>query len=386
MKDEKKTQTEGLMKISELARRTETSVSTLKYYIKEGLIGPALKTGRNMSWYDPSCVETVKRIKKLQRERYYPLHVIKEILRSNITEQPPEMELLNAISKMDPQEEPGKYSLKEVASESGLSQDQIRMMAEAGIISGTARKKDRVFTLADVQVMKLAAQRQEAGIPFDQTLHSFRVYDGSLYNAAENNIDSFVKHVVMDPDLTTDEGVRRIHVSDETLESFISIRRKEYNRRYGARYLDVLFRFSEKREQVLEKLTAIMHEYGYDELASFCAGASEGKLTGNSTLDECLQMFTGRTEDDREDIMHKISICAQGREFFCEKISRADQECGTSGLLLSILQYCWLKISPDILGCRDAAVTAESEMSALMKKTDPEKYMDICSAIIEACR
>lgn len=42
---EQKTSTDGLMKIGELAKAANVNVSTLKFYVKEELIRPALKTG-----------------------------------------------------------------------------------------------------------------------------------------------------------------------------------------------------------------------------------------------------------------------------------------------------------------------------------------------------
>ena len=76
----KKEQTAGLMKAGELAKAAGVSVSTVKFYAKEGLIRAAVKTGRNMAYYDPACVETIQRIRTLQRERFYPLSVIKGLL------------------------------------------------------------------------------------------------------------------------------------------------------------------------------------------------------------------------------------------------------------------------------------------------------------------
>ena len=98
---EQKTSTDGLMKIGELAKAANVNVSTLKFYVKEELIRPALKTGRNMSWYSPDCVATIRAIRMLQRERFYPLSVIKHLLSSSGAGSPPELALLDAIHKVD---------------------------------------------------------------------------------------------------------------------------------------------------------------------------------------------------------------------------------------------------------------------------------------------
>lgn len=97
---EQKTSTDGLMKIGELAKAANVNVSTLKFYVKEELIRPALKTGRNMSWYSPDCVATIRAIRMLQRERFYPLSVIKHLLSSSGAGSPPELALLDAIHKV----------------------------------------------------------------------------------------------------------------------------------------------------------------------------------------------------------------------------------------------------------------------------------------------
>ena len=72
---------ENLIRLSELARRSGVPTATIKHYVREGLLpGPALRTGRTMAYYDPALVGQVKAIKELQRKRFLPLPVIKEVL------------------------------------------------------------------------------------------------------------------------------------------------------------------------------------------------------------------------------------------------------------------------------------------------------------------
>ena len=82
-----------LLRIGELAKEAGVSLTTVKFYAKEGLIRPARKTGRNMAYYDRACVNTIGTIRRLQRERYYPLSVIKRLMESAPVEQV-ELELL----------------------------------------------------------------------------------------------------------------------------------------------------------------------------------------------------------------------------------------------------------------------------------------------------
>lgn len=55
-------------------------VATIKYYLREGLIAPARKTGQTMSWYDAALVERLQAIKDLQQRQFLPLDVIREML------------------------------------------------------------------------------------------------------------------------------------------------------------------------------------------------------------------------------------------------------------------------------------------------------------------
>ena len=72
---------DGLIKISELARLSGVPVPTIKYYISKRLIaGPALKTSRNMAWYDPAEAPRIRAIRELQRTQFLPLDVIREML------------------------------------------------------------------------------------------------------------------------------------------------------------------------------------------------------------------------------------------------------------------------------------------------------------------
>src|SRR3954470_18502618 len=70
----------GLLKISELADRSDVSVGTIKHYLREGLLPDPVKTSRNMAYYPAEFVDRIKMIKQLQEERYMPLRVIKDLL------------------------------------------------------------------------------------------------------------------------------------------------------------------------------------------------------------------------------------------------------------------------------------------------------------------
>jgi DNA-binding transcriptional MerR regulator len=69
-----------MLKMSELAEASGVSAATIKHYLREGLLGDrkgVVRTSRNMAYYPPEYVERIRRIKRLQEDRFLPLKVIR---------------------------------------------------------------------------------------------------------------------------------------------------------------------------------------------------------------------------------------------------------------------------------------------------------------------
>ena len=72
--------------MSELAERPGVSPGTIRYYLREGLLGggeDVVRTSRNMAYYPPDYVERIALIKRLQEERFMPLRVIRGALQED---------------------------------------------------------------------------------------------------------------------------------------------------------------------------------------------------------------------------------------------------------------------------------------------------------------
>lgn len=59
-----------LIKIGDLARLTQETVSTLRYWTNQGLLPPVDISSSKYRWYDHSAVDRVRLIRKLQSERF----------------------------------------------------------------------------------------------------------------------------------------------------------------------------------------------------------------------------------------------------------------------------------------------------------------------------
>ncbi len=67
--------------ITELCQHSGVPVSTIKYYIKMGLLPKPVKTGKTRGYYHPNHLNRLVLIKKLQKEENMPLKKIREITR-----------------------------------------------------------------------------------------------------------------------------------------------------------------------------------------------------------------------------------------------------------------------------------------------------------------
>lgn len=242
----KKNVAEGLLKISEVAKAADISVSTVKYYVKEGLVQIACKTGKNMAYYSPESVDRVKQIKSLQSEKYYPLSVIKRIVESGADSA--EAQLLDTINKADELDYYETLPLSQAAKESGLKPRELVALISAGLIVPHKSGRSKLCCHGDLRLMKLVKCRMEAGIPLEQTISSFSMYESYLKEATRKDIESLVADGMLKKPLTTEDVDRIINISDETLDSFIGMKRYALNAEMGREYIS-------KTEQMLSSLS-----------------------------------------------------------------------------------------------------------------------------------
>ena len=69
------------MKIGEIAKRSGVPPSTIRYYVRQGLLPEPTKVNKSMAYYDEGCIQRIQAIRHLQETKYFPLPVIRNILR-----------------------------------------------------------------------------------------------------------------------------------------------------------------------------------------------------------------------------------------------------------------------------------------------------------------
>lgn len=69
------------LKIGEIAKKSGVPPSTIRYYVRQGLLPEPTKVNKSMAYYDEGCIEKIQAIRHLQEKKYFPLAVIRNILR-----------------------------------------------------------------------------------------------------------------------------------------------------------------------------------------------------------------------------------------------------------------------------------------------------------------
>jgi DNA-binding transcriptional MerR regulator len=171
-----------LLKMSELAERSGVSPGTIRYYLREGLLGEGgdiVRTSRNMAYYPPAYVERIALIKRLQEQRFMPLRVIKSALREDPGRVHALIELEDRIlERALASAEDGRRVSRRVAVERyDVPTEVLERLAEIGVLTPNQRGYDR----DDVQIIEAIAAFRAGG--YEEAL-GFTVYDTLRYRRA----------------------------------------------------------------------------------------------------------------------------------------------------------------------------------------------------------
>ena len=172
----------GLLKMSELAERSEVSPATIKHYLREGLLGEGgeiVRTSRNMAWYPPEFVERLRLIKRLQEQRFMPLAAIRRVLAE---EDPERLERLveledRIIERAVRARETDRITRAEVERRYAVPGVVLDRLEEIGVLTPTSRGYDA----DDVQIIAAISRFRSGG--YDEQL-GFTVYDTLRYREA----------------------------------------------------------------------------------------------------------------------------------------------------------------------------------------------------------
>jgi DNA-binding transcriptional MerR regulator len=190
------------MKMKDLERATGVGREAIRFYIREGLLPEPIRTARNVAWYDPSFVERVLLIKKLQQERYLPLTVIRSI----VAEDPPPSEaevrtLRDLDGKLTPVADAERARaaerLGELAARVGVAPAELRALAAMEAVEIQTREGEEWLEGKAVTIAELWGRLRRAG--YSEAL-GFGPEDLTLYVEvarwlAREELRLFTRHV-----------------------------------------------------------------------------------------------------------------------------------------------------------------------------------------------
>jgi DNA-binding transcriptional MerR regulator len=171
-----------LLKMSELAERTGVSAGTIRYYLREGLLGGGeeiVRTSRNMAYYPPEYVQRIVLIKRLQEKRFMPLRVIKGTLEDDPGRVHALIELEDRILEraLASAEQSRRVSPKTVRERYRIPRNVLDRLAEIGVLTPARGGYDQ----DDVKIIEAIATFRAGG--YEEAL-GFTVYDTLRYREA----------------------------------------------------------------------------------------------------------------------------------------------------------------------------------------------------------
>jgi DNA-binding transcriptional MerR regulator len=168
----------GLLKISELADRSDVSVGTIKHYLREGLLPEPVKTSRNMAYYPEEFVDRIRLIKQLQEERFMPLRLIKSMLDDQPERARALIELEDRILEHALKgEEQTRVSAAEVRERYDVPQEVLDRLAELEVLTPSSRG----YAASDVRIIEAISRFRAGG--YSERI-GFTVYDTVRYKKA----------------------------------------------------------------------------------------------------------------------------------------------------------------------------------------------------------
>jgi DNA-binding transcriptional MerR regulator len=226
----KKTEKPSGIRIGRLSELTGVSRDTIKFYLKEGLIPRPFKTGRTMSYYDPSCVQRIALIKKMQSERFLPLTVIRDMLEDEGTAEQ-ELALAEAFLGMSAFSDPvTSVSAREIQEKTGYLPAEIEKIERAGIIGPRRDEPGREFTSIDLSILSLIRRREKAGFTLDYSLLMMGIYRDAIGTIVRKGTQLFATRAAINDQLVT--MAQNVSEGERALAEFMPLIRTKLKQDY----------------------------------------------------------------------------------------------------------------------------------------------------------
>ncbi|MBX3251670.1 MAG: MerR family transcriptional regulator [Myxococcales bacterium] len=182
------------VKMSVLARRSGVPAATIKHYVREGLLPEPYRTSRNMAYYDASLVPRIQAIKELQRSRFLPLKVIKEILDQAEDTGLDVTDVMRRVLDRHAGEE--EFRTRASLVEAGVPEKQLAFFEGLGLVKAEERDGVRGYSGDDLALLRILGASRRAGITPEMLPHTIlEPYVRAIHTLASLELDLFEQGV-----------------------------------------------------------------------------------------------------------------------------------------------------------------------------------------------
>ncbi len=189
-------------RMKDLSELTGLSRQAIHFYIQQGLVPPGHKTGRNMAYYDEAHLERLQLIRRLQHERFLPLKAIRAILDDETGGfDASQRKLLRDVrdrltgGALRVEGERGTADAAALATRAGVSQAELRKLAELGVLTLIEEDGRLRVPESDAWIIEHWGQMRDAG--FGPEL-GFGPADLAIYEEAMSTLFADEKRLLLD--------------------------------------------------------------------------------------------------------------------------------------------------------------------------------------------
>ncbi|HEV2311199.1 MAG TPA: MerR family transcriptional regulator [Acidimicrobiia bacterium] len=176
------------LRVEELARRTDTSVDTIRFYQKRHLLDPPRREGR-VAWYGPEHLARLQRIRELQA-RGFSLAVIRRLLDGELDaiDEP----LAAAVADAAGEE---LLTLDELAARAGVPAALLDTVVREGLLVPRNLDGEACFAASDATIVAAGLTLLEVGFPLPSLLALAHRHHDATRDIAEEAVRLFDTHV-----------------------------------------------------------------------------------------------------------------------------------------------------------------------------------------------
>ena len=175
------------LRMRDLVRESGLPRETIHFYMQQGLLPKALKTGRNTALYTQDHLERLRRIRELQERQFLPLKAIRAILDETADEgfTPEQEDLVRRVRAtlggwVNAQQRPAVAVSDFVPDR--VPRQELKQLIACGLVQVHGRADSATLSEDDAVILECWAQFKEAGLSPDRGVGpaEFELYDSAM--------------------------------------------------------------------------------------------------------------------------------------------------------------------------------------------------------------